>query len=366
MLSAAGLVPVLALADAAGLSRLAGEHLSVPGDKGANAGLKVASLVAGMVPGADGVDDMALLRHGGMGRVFARAYAPSTLGSFVRSSAFGHVRQLDAVASRFLTDLATHAPQVTGGGTSGPVLVDVDDAPVVRVHRYAKQGAGFGYSKVRGPTPLIATATTTSSAPIVVAQRLRQGSCGSPRGAKRLLADALKPSTSSSVPVAPASRCCGRTRRSTGHPRSVPRCAVGPMYRHRAPGPRGKGRDHHHQGPRVDTDRVHRRRLRRVHWDMGASGRASLGEMRPSLATWAASPAYPPKTLDQLESRKARPAAGHRRAVADRAILQPAAPSACPSPFGERPPDVRRRWLGSPYAPVRRGFAAVGSSCSLS
>ena len=116
LVSAAGLVPVLALADAAGLVRLAGEHLSVPGDKGANAGLKVASLVAGMVAGADSIDDMALLRHGGMGRLFARAYAPSTLGSFLRSFAFGHVRQLDAVAARFLTSLATQAPQVAGFG----------------------------------------------------------------------------------------------------------------------------------------------------------------------------------------------------------------------------------------------------------
>ena len=89
---------------------LADEHLSVPGDKGANAGLKVASLVAGMVAGADSIDDMALLRHGGMGRVFDRAYAPSTLGSFLRSFTFGHVRQLDAVASRFLTGLAAQAP----------------------------------------------------------------------------------------------------------------------------------------------------------------------------------------------------------------------------------------------------------------
>src|SRR5680860_444307 len=71
--------------------------------RGANAGLKVASLVAGMAAGADSIDDMVVLRHGGMGRVFTHAYAPSTLGSFLRSFAFGHVRQLDAVASRFLT-----------------------------------------------------------------------------------------------------------------------------------------------------------------------------------------------------------------------------------------------------------------------
>ena len=191
LVSAAGLVPVLALADRAGLRRLADEHLSVSTDKGANAGLKVASLVAGMVAGADSIDDMALLRHGGMGRVFARAYAPSTLGSFLRAFTFGHVRQLDAVASRFLTALAAQAPQVLGDGSGGRVLVDVDDT-IIEVHGHAKQGAGFGYSGVRGLNALLATVTTTGSAPVVVAQRLRKGSCGSPRGAKRLVADALK------------------------------------------------------------------------------------------------------------------------------------------------------------------------------
>ena len=114
LVSAAGLVPVLKLADRAGLRALADQHLSVPTDKGANAGLKVASLVAGMVAGADSIDDMAVLRHGGMGRIFTRAYAPSTLGSFLRSFTFGHVRQLDAVASRFLTGLAGVAPTLAG------------------------------------------------------------------------------------------------------------------------------------------------------------------------------------------------------------------------------------------------------------
>ena len=85
LVSAGGLVPVLALAESAGLRDLADEHLSVPSDKGANPGLKVASLVGGMVAGADSIDDMALLRHGVMSRVFARAYAASTLGSFWRA-----------------------------------------------------------------------------------------------------------------------------------------------------------------------------------------------------------------------------------------------------------------------------------------
>ena len=210
LVSAAGLVPVLALARAAGLQELAGEHLSVPTDKGANAGLKVASLIAGMVAGADSVDDMALLRHGGMGRVFNNAYAPSTLGSFLRSFAFGHVRQLDAVASRFLTRLAELTPLVGATGPDavnegGPVMVDIDDT-IIEVHGYTKQGSGYGYSGVRGLNALLATVTTAHMAPVVVAQRLRKGSCGSPRGAKRLVADALKilgtlPSTSSLRPL---------------------------------------------------------------------------------------------------------------------------------------------------------------------
>ena len=136
LVSSAGLVPVLALARSAGLHALADEHLSVPTDKGAHAGLKVASLVMGMVAGADSIDDMAVLRHGGMGRVFTAAYAPSTLGSFLRSFTFGHVRQLDAVASRFLRGLAARAPLVAG--IDGPVLVDIDDT-IVEVHGHTKQ-----------------------------------------------------------------------------------------------------------------------------------------------------------------------------------------------------------------------------------
>lgn len=190
LVSSAGLVPVLALARSAGLQELAQHHLSVPTDKGANAGMKVTSLVAGMIAGADSIDDMALLRHGGMGRVFTGAYAPSTLGSFLRSFTFGHVRQLDAVASRFLGRLADQAPLIASG-TGERVMIDIDDT-IVEVHGYAKQGSGYGYSGVRGLNALLATATTKTSAPVVVAQRLRKGSCGSPRGAKRLVADALK------------------------------------------------------------------------------------------------------------------------------------------------------------------------------
>jgi hypothetical protein len=188
LVSCAGLVPVAALAQQCGLAGLADEHLSVPTDKGSNAGAKVSCLVAGMVAGADSIDDMTLLRHGAMGIVFDRPYAPSTLGSFLREFAFGHVRQLDAVATRLLAQLHAHTPVLAG--IDGPVWVDLDDT-IIEVHGYAKQGSGYGYSGVRGLNALIATVTTEHRAPVITGQRLRKGACGSARGAARIIADTL-------------------------------------------------------------------------------------------------------------------------------------------------------------------------------
>jgi hypothetical protein len=237
LVSSAGLVPVLALADRAGLGQLADGHLSVPGDKGANAGLKVASLVAGMVAGADSIDDMAVLRHGGMGRLLTGAYTPSTLGSFLRAFAFGHIRQLDAIASRFLLALAKLTglfPATSDAGHAqarGYALVDVDDT-VVEVHGHAKQGAGFGYNHVRGLNALLATLTTagsSSAGPVIVAQRLRKGACNSSRGAKRLVGDAVKTARRLLDPTA---RVLVRwIRRSTGAARSTPPWPAVPQCR---------------------------------------------------------------------------------------------------------------------------------------
>ena len=91
LVSASGLVPILTLADTVGLHALVELHLTVPTDKGANSGAKVSSLVAGMIVGADSIDDVALLRHCGMNTLFTGRYAPSTLGSFLRTLAFGHM-----------------------------------------------------------------------------------------------------------------------------------------------------------------------------------------------------------------------------------------------------------------------------------
>ncbi len=98
------------LAAEVGLADLAAGLLTVPTDKGTNAGGKYSALVCGMVAGADSVDDMALLRRGAMNTLFDRTYAPSTLGSFLRECTFGHVRQLDAVAARFVAALAGRTP----------------------------------------------------------------------------------------------------------------------------------------------------------------------------------------------------------------------------------------------------------------
>lgn len=93
-MSATGLVPGMRLTANAELSELAGKHLPVPGNQGANADLKGALLVGGMVAGADSIDDMALLRHGAMGWVFEHPHAPSTLGLFLQAFTFGHSTSL--------------------------------------------------------------------------------------------------------------------------------------------------------------------------------------------------------------------------------------------------------------------------------
>jgi hypothetical protein len=191
LVSHAGLVPAVALASRAGLADLTDRFLTVPGGAGHAAALKVTALVAGMVAGADSIDDLDILRHGGMPRLFTGVRAPSTLGTFLRAFRFGHVRQLDAVAARFLAGLAHRSPLIPAGAGAGVTYVDIDDT-MRRTFGYAKQGAGYGYSGVKGLNALLATVSTGSSAPVIVATRLRKGSANSARGAARLVADALR------------------------------------------------------------------------------------------------------------------------------------------------------------------------------
>ncbi|GAA5227089.1 hypothetical protein GCM10025778_16220 [Paeniglutamicibacter antarcticus] len=114
---------------------LAGKQLSVPTDKGANAGLKLVSLVAGMLAGADSIDGSAMLRHGAMKKMFTACYTRSTLGSFLCSFTFGHVRQFDTVASRFPLDLNRKAPLLGDVATDQYVYLAADNTILV-VHGY--------------------------------------------------------------------------------------------------------------------------------------------------------------------------------------------------------------------------------------
>ena len=142
LVSAGGLVPALRLAEAAGLHELL-EGVTVPSP---NAGVKTASVVAGMLAGADSIDDLDLLRHGAMGRLFDGIRAPSTLGTFLRSFTYGHVQQLDKVSAAVLAGLSVRVPGLLAGADAeGIAFVDVDDT-VREVHGYAKQGAAFGYT----------------------------------------------------------------------------------------------------------------------------------------------------------------------------------------------------------------------------
>ena len=133
LVSRAGLVPVMALAQRCGLADLAGEHVTIASPAGVNPHLKIPCLVAGMAAGADSIDDMDVLRHGAMAEVFGGIRAPSTLGSFLRSFTWGNVRQLDAVARQLLAELASRAPLLPGAD----VLAFVDmDSMQKRVYGY--------------------------------------------------------------------------------------------------------------------------------------------------------------------------------------------------------------------------------------
>src|SRR4029078_7469648 len=154
-------------AEQAGLHELLGQRLSVPS---ANAGAKAACVVAGMLAGADSIDDLDVLRHGGMSKVLTGVRAPSTLGTFLRCFSFGHVRQLDAVAAGLLARLVAAAPVLPDADQL--VFVDVDGT-VRQTYGYAKQGAGRGYTGIKGLNALLAVMSTPLSAPLVAATPVR-------------------------------------------------------------------------------------------------------------------------------------------------------------------------------------------------
>ena len=147
LVSCAGLVPVAGAGrSAAGLAGLVDERVTLREPGGANAGAKVPALVAGMVAGADSIEDMDLLRHGGDGAAVRRGTGAVDAGHVpARRFAFGHVRQLDAVAAAAAGRLAEHTPLLPGAGTVA--FLDVDDT--VRADLRLRQ-AGRGLRLHRG------------------------------------------------------------------------------------------------------------------------------------------------------------------------------------------------------------------------
>lgn len=187
MIAYGGLGPALRLAERCDLNQLADTQVRITAPDGANPAAKITAIVAGMMCGADSISDLDLLRHGGMGKVFDGIRAPSTLGSFLRAFTWGNVRQLEKMARHLLARLAAHAPLLPGAG----VLAFIDiDSMQRRTYGYAKQGSGFGHTKiqgksvlVRGLNVLLATVSTPLAAPVICGTRLRGGSTNSARGA---------------------------------------------------------------------------------------------------------------------------------------------------------------------------------------
>ena len=199
LVSCAGLVPVMRLAEQTGLAQLLSEkvRIAVPRIKSgsANPAPKLRTLIAGMCAGADSIDDIDVLRSGGMKTVFGGVYAPSTVGTLLREFTFGHARQLESVLREHLVALCGRVDLLPGADER--VFVDVDSL-LRPVYGHAKQGASYGHSKVagkqilrKGLSPLAATISTAGCAPVIAGMRLRAGKTGSGKGAGRMVASAI-------------------------------------------------------------------------------------------------------------------------------------------------------------------------------
>ena len=199
LVSAAGLVPVMELAEQTGLSRLIGEHVDLPSTRVAsgavNAAGKLTTIIAGMMCGADSIDDVNVLRAGGTPRVFDEVYAPSTLGILLREFTFGHANQLAAVAREHLAALAQRTPLLPG--IEERAFLDIDSL-LRPVYGHQKQGATFGHAKIagrallrKGLSPLVTTLSMAQAAPVIAEAWLRSGKTGSGRGAARQVKQAV-------------------------------------------------------------------------------------------------------------------------------------------------------------------------------
>lgn len=182
----AGLLLPATLAQHLGLKELVEEHLHLAGKAGhANRGDKLLTLVMSALAGGDSIDDADALRAGGTERVLGHVVkAASTVGTFLRSFRWGHVRQLDRVSR----ELLTRAWAAGAGPGSEPFTIDLDST-ICETYGLKKQGAlHHGYTGVRGYHPLLAVAAGTGD---VLMARLREGSANTARGAAHFLRETI-------------------------------------------------------------------------------------------------------------------------------------------------------------------------------
>ena len=168
LVSFAGLAPVMALAERAGLSELIGERVRFRSTSVASAGVnpagKLTSIIAGMAAGADCIDDLDVIRSGGMQQLFGGVYACATLGQFLREFTHGHTLQLASVARAHLVNLVRCTDLLPGLDRQSFIDIDSLLRPVYGHH---KQGASYGHTKIagkqilrKGLSPLITTIST--------------------------------------------------------------------------------------------------------------------------------------------------------------------------------------------------------------
>ena len=151
LVSCAGLVPVMTLAEQTGLIELLDSKIHIAEPKvpsgSANPAPKLATVIAGMCAGADSIDDLDVVRSGGMKTLFDGVYAPSTIGTLLREFTFGHARQLDSVLGEHLGALCERVDLLSGAEKR--VFLDVDSL-LRPVYGHAKQGASYGHTKIAG------------------------------------------------------------------------------------------------------------------------------------------------------------------------------------------------------------------------
>jgi hypothetical protein len=182
----AGLQLPATLAQHLGLKQLVDEHLDLGAKPGrANRGDKLLTLVMSALAGGDNIDDADALRAGGSGRVLGfTVKAASTLGTFLRSFRWGHVRQLDRISR----ELLARAWAAGAGPAGAPLTIDLDST-ICETYGLQKEGAlHHTYTHVRGYHPLLAIAAGTGD---VLAARLREGRANTARGAGHFLREAI-------------------------------------------------------------------------------------------------------------------------------------------------------------------------------